>query len=474
MSLRVSRPAADTAALMTGRVIGGAVAIITLRLAASRYGPVGWGQVVTAMALAGLVTAVVDGGLFTLARRELARPDADKGPLLGALLARLLIGLVAAPLLLVLVWHLYPGSPGIRYGVAALTPSIVLDGLRQAVQAIYLGRGRARRWSAFDAVSSLPPLVAAVLVVVRHLGPVAFLAASTAGELAVTGIALAFAWRLLPTKRSPIGPAVRCLVSSAAPLAAVVAINVVYFWVDSVLLSLMRPSADVGLYGVAYKITSFVMAIPSFFMLALLPSVMRASPDERRSVATRSIHQMATISIPITIGVAVISRPVVQLLAGRRFAGAAGPLSILMVAAALSFLTAVFGNLLVSEDRQRELLPFTALVAATNLALNLALIPHMGASGAAIAMAASEAVALAGSWRVYRRAHPEVPGPPALWRPALLAGAMTVLGIGLSMGPRFPGVLAFAWPLTAVGAGWLVMGTRLGAMPWHYCERESA
>lgn len=446
--------------------MGAAATILTLRLAAARFGAARWGEVVTAIALVGLVTALVDGGLFTIATRELARPDPDGSPLLAAVTGRLLIGLAAAPLLLAVVWALYPDSAAVRYGVAALLPRVALDGCRQAASAVYVGLGMSRRRGILEAATAIPGLAAAVLASVLDLSVIGFLSTTAAGEVVVAVFALRLAWRLLPTRRSALRVALRTILATAAPLAAVAAINVIYLRADSILLSLLRPSAEVGRYGVAYSVMSFVMAIPSFFMLAMLPRIMHASSDERSALARRAVDQMTAVGVPVVVGLAVLSKPLLRVLAGPEFAAAAEPLSILMIAAGLSFLSAVFGNLLIALDRQRQMLPVAMAVATVNLVANLLLIPRFGASGAAAGMAVSEALALVAVWSLYRRIDARTPGLAYLFRPVLLAAMMIVVVVVVGQLPGVDGATAVVWMSAALAVTWRLGASPLGMVPW--------
>ena len=83
------------------------------------------------------------------------------------------------------------------------------------------------------------------------------------------------------------------------------------------------------------------------------------------------------------------------MLAGGEFAGAAGPLRILMPALVIIVVSNVIGmQMLVPMDREKPVAAAAAAGAVTDLLLNFILIPHMASDGAAAATLAAEIIVL--------------------------------------------------------------------------------
>src|SRR5207244_1517417 len=61
------------------------------------------------------------------------------------------------------------------------------------------------------------------------------------------------------------------LLLPSLPLGITLLFNLVYFRADSIILTLTRPTAEVGIYGLAYKVFEIVLVFPTFFMNAVYP-----------------------------------------------------------------------------------------------------------------------------------------------------------------------------------------------------------
>jgi O-antigen/teichoic acid export membrane protein len=83
----------------------------------------------------------------------------------------------------------------------------------------------------------------------------------------------------------------------------------------------------------------------------------------------------------------------VRLLFGAGFAESGPVLAILAWTAPMLFLGVAQTNWFIAHDRQTGLLVRSAVAAAASVALNVALVPWLGARGAAITMLTSQAVA---------------------------------------------------------------------------------
>ncbi len=112
----------------------------------------------------------------------------------------------------------------------------------------------------------------------------------------------------------------------------------------------------------------------------------------------------------------------IELAGGSDFEDAAEPLRILLFAGALSWVNGVFGFALIAKERQKSALWLNVTGLTFNIGLNFLLVPRYGIVAAAIVTVASEALILAGSYRLMRRNFDFFPRPTTLL-PALVAAA---------------------------------------------------
>ncbi len=385
------RVAVNTVAQVGGRLAGAAISLVVLRLSTRYLGVDDYGSVVAATALVTLLSTLADWGLGTIAGREMARdPDRVESILSATVGIRLLMGVALIPVTVALGALMYHGQHRTMLAVAVLSPLMLTTALQSAGTALLVATQRNHLAAIADVASRVVVLAAVVAVVTTNLGFQAYLWTSVAGGVVAAATALAVTARYARIRVHWRPAAWWPLLAMALPLGLAQIANVVYLRLDSMLLSLMRTPAELGRYGVAYKVVEFVMAVPSFFMLALLPNLAVASPERAARLVQRAFDVLATAGVLACVGGVLLAPGIVVAVSSSAYLPAATALAILCVAAGLSYVAAVAGNALVALGRQGALLRLIGTLVAVNLVLNLAVIPRFGIEGAAAAVAATE------------------------------------------------------------------------------------
>lgn len=235
--------------------------------------------------------------------------------------------------------------------------------------------------------------------------------------------------------------------------------------VEALLLGRLAGDVEVALFVVGFKFFETILFVVHTFQIAINPSLARALADDRKLLSQLFAWQMSAslmVTVPGAFCLVLASGLLVSVLFPPDFADATAPTAILF--ATVPFATIqIFGSGLLSlTDRQHATMVALAIVACGEIALNLVLVPLAGALGAAIAVAASQAVGaavtvvLARRWllpdrRVYR----------ALGRIGLAFVAALAVGLG-SLSVANPPIAAGA----AIGSYIAVLAVlRIGILP---------
>lgn len=181
------------------------------------------------------------------------------------------------------------------------------------------------------------------------------------------------------------------------PLAVMLVLNVVYFRLDIIVLAATRSAAEVGWYGLAYKVIESALFFPAMFGGLLLP-LLSASAAGRNMAALRprlnaALSLLVVVSLLALVLLWALATPIVIFLSGGEFAAAGPLLQILSLALFVMFFGNLFGFTLVALHRQRALLALYAALAGLNLLSNLLFIPRFGAVAAAWTTVVTEAAA---------------------------------------------------------------------------------
>lgn len=189
----------------------------------------------------------------------------------------------------------------------------------------------------------------------------------------------------------------RKLLSGAWPIGVALIFNLIYFRIDILVLSYTWPSAQVGLYGLAYQFFEVALAIPIFFSNALYPlltNLYLGNRNEYQKQAKLWAGLLLAASLALTVTL-MIAAQLIPILLGPQFAPSKVALMILSLGMPFFFISALFWHMLIIHDRQKSLILVYASGAVFNIAANLIFIPKYGFLAASTVTVVSEILILA-------------------------------------------------------------------------------
>ncbi len=228
------------------------------------------------------------------------------------------------------------------------------------------------------------------------------------------------------------------------PIAASLALTVVLSSTDRFVLGAWLGEAAVGAYHASYSIANRTLDVLFLWLgsagqPALVMALERGGMDRLKVAAREQLSTFLLIGLPAAAGVALVARPLSEVLIGEELrAAAAGVTPWIALSALLFGLTAYyFGQAFTLGKKTRRLLVAMALPAGMNLLLNLILVPRFGLVGAAGATAASFGLGLVATLLIGRR----VVALPIPWENLARCGVATgIMALAVSRLPAVGGL----------------------------------
>jgi O-antigen/teichoic acid export membrane protein len=169
--------------------------------------------------------------------------------------------------------------------------------------------------------------------------------------------------------------------------------------VDVFLLGVIANTTEVGYYGAVWGIAGLTMMLSPILGWVLLPMMSRAaasSQEEFTRILRRGLEGIVSVSVPVTLALALGAETWVHLLIGEAYLPAAPVLRLLAPIFVLTYVATVCGSWLMAANRAWTVTRTSLLAAGLNLGLNLVLIPPFlawrGLTGGASATATSLAI----------------------------------------------------------------------------------
>ncbi len=163
----------------------------------------------------------------------------------------------------------------------------------------------------------------------------------------------------------------------------------IYTMLDTTMLGFLSNDTEVGYYTASTKLGHMVLSILTAITGVLLPRLTNyASKNEKSNfdeLIKKSSNIITLLSIPMTTGLIILSKPLILLLSGHDYLPAVPSMQI--ISPIIIFIS--FGSLIgvqILPAIGKEKIAFYSYIAGalTNITLNLIFIPKLGAFGAAL------------------------------------------------------------------------------------------
>ncbi len=384
----VRRVARNTGIIIVGDIVFKLISLVVTIYLARYLGTAGFGKYNFIFAYLAFFSILTDLGLQTILVREMSRAPSITPKLIGnAYIIRLILTAIAFISSIVVISLMsYPADTTTYVYIASLT--LLFVSFSDFYRTIFEANLRME----YNIIAKLTfkGLSAGLILGIIFAGGTLLhiIIALVFSEMVKTLLNYRFSRKFVKPRFEIDFGLWRYLFKEALPLALSSVIWVIYYRIDVVMLSMMMGDAEVGLYSAAYKLCEPLSLIPNALMISLFP-VMSASFKTSRGKLEQSYRlsfkYLLIITLPIAIGVSLLSDKIIMMIYDAEFAGSAIALKILIWGLVFASGNAIFGSLLTAIGKQKLGTYITAFCAFGNIALNLILIPRMSYTGASIA-----------------------------------------------------------------------------------------
>ena len=388
-------------ALAGGQAITWTMTLLWMLIVPRTLGAAGLGLVVSALSVSGVLSIVLGMGTRNyLVREMVVAPDRAPELVGTAIVMRLLMAPVVMLAAVAYARLVGDGSEAtiVLYLAAATT---VLTLLAEPMQAMFQSIERMQYLAYADVINKSLQSVGGIGLVLAGFGAIA-----VTGDMAVSAavvILVCFVW-LRPWLRVRLRTSPRLMASMVRESAAYWTcglFGMIYFWIDSVMLSLMTSSRVVGWYGAPMRLFQTLMFLPVMLSTAWLPRLVDAfthGHDALLRAARKPVELILVLSAPIAGLVIIAAHPLVHYVYGGSFKQAVPVTVILALCVPAIYMNIMLGQVVLAAKRQVIWTYLTAGAAVFNPLLNLILIPATqhrygnGAIGASVSLLVTESL----------------------------------------------------------------------------------
>ncbi len=437
-----------------------ALSLIAVPLMVRHLGAADYGRYVTVSAIVFIISGFTEGGLMWLGvRHYVALRGAERERYLRNLSGLRLVLTTLGVLAGVVFTLATNAEPAIVAGTAIVGVATLML-LTQTTYSVPLqAELRFGAMSAVDLLRQLALTSMVVVLVASGSGLVPFFWANVVSAAVVLLATLLLVRRQVDTLRPAFElRAWREMAHEVLPYGLAAAVGVIYFRFAVVVMSYISTPHETGIYATAFRIVETVTGIPWIAVATGFPILVHAAGNDegRMRFALQRMFEAATLAgVGIALAIALGAQFAIDVVAGPGFDASVPVLQLQGLAMITVFLVATWSFGLLSLRRYRALLAANAIAVAVAAVATFALVPPLGAKGAAIATVVAEAaLALAYVAALARADRRLLPRVAFVWKIAVAGGVgalAALLPIG-SLASALIGVAAYATTAFALRA----------------------
>jgi len=380
-----------------GKIISVTIGLATIAFLTRYLGNEGFGEYTTVISFMGFFGILADLGLYLVTMKEISKEGADEAKILGNVFSLRFITVLIMLVAGALVALLFPYPPQVKQAMflgiltfASVSGTQVLVGVFQKHLVFY-------QLTLSEIVQRLIFFNGVMIYILLQFELIYFIIALTIANAAHFGFSWTLAQKIIPFRLQFDLTFWKQILAKSWPMGASVLLNLIYFRADIIILSFFKPAADVGVYGLSYKILEVLMAFPAMFAGLIMPFLARYAFkewDKYKLYLQKSLDAVLLAVVPMIIVTLYFARPIIDVIGGSGFTDADKVLKILIFATALIYLGNIFGYTIVALNEQKKMLWGYGAGAVIGLILYFILIPRFTYFGAAVATVIVELIVL--------------------------------------------------------------------------------
>ncbi|HKW60269.1 MAG TPA: flippase [Candidatus Dormibacteraeota bacterium] len=369
----------NIAALFGGNMASWVASLVFWIVVPRLIGPNGWGEFNLGIAVSGVVFAIASLGITTFLVKEISRDRGRAPEYVGTGLSTHLIlvtfGLAAITMFTFIAR--YPEHTRIvvllvslitAFGFVVSPAFFALQATERIKLAAVLHNGR----------QALGNLLVAGVGLAAGLNVEVLVAVLLVCNLVASLLQVGVTARLVGIRFRFNAALSRWMVIGGLPFWTNSVLLTFYIWIDTVLLSILVSTREVGYYAAPVQILSTLAFLPAIITFAIFPAMssnFRVDFDRVRRLTRTSLAALLTLGIPLSIGTALTGPDLIRHIFGPAFEPAAPAMVILALALVPGYIAVLSFYVLAAVDRQSSWAYVLGVTAVVNPLINLVAIP---------------------------------------------------------------------------------------------------
>ena len=343
------------------------------------------------LAYYGIFTLVVDGGFGEAAVKRISEGLDPNAFFTAFLFQRIAFVAILLPILIVVrPYFVDLNNSGLFVWLLLILVISIFSG--GVLNGLY-GTGKTGIRESCSSIGKIIKIIVQIIAVYLGFGAVGLAGGLVAGTFAISIIGLPY----LNLKLARFGwNHLKSLFTFSFWLLLTSSGGLIFAYADTVLIGYFLDNAEVGIYRIAFQMTTFALLTTTAMRTTLYPKISNWGKIGKINLVEMSLSRAFTYSlilaIPIFVGGVLLGDKLLFFIYGATFAKGANVLMILFAVQIANVFMFFFTMYLNALDYPKEAFKVTIVASVINIILDVILIPIFGIEGAALATLATMTV----------------------------------------------------------------------------------
>lgn len=388
------RIAKNAGVLLASQVVSYVFSFFYVMYTARYLGAEGYGVLSFAIAFTGIFGVFSDLGISPLIVREIARDESLAVKYVGNIIViKIFLVMITFGLIALTINILDYPSQTIKV-VYLIALSVIIGSISNIFNSVFQAYEGMEYVSVGRVLSSSFMLIGAFFAINFGFDIVGFASIYCVTSLIFLGYSFVIcAWKYVSLEIEADFSFWNSTIREALPFGLTSVSGMIYTYIDSIMLSLMKGDEVVGWYSAAYRLVLCLLFIPSIINTVVFPSMSRfyySSENSLKFMCEKYFKYMIIVAIPIGVGTLLLADRVILLIFGDGYVQSIIALRILIWSLVITFIGSAYMQLHGSINRQIIVAKVSGICVAVNIILNLLLIPKFSYIGASVATVITE------------------------------------------------------------------------------------
>jgi len=361
-----------------GKVISTILSLISVGFLTRYLGQEGFGNYSLVFAYLSIFGIFSDFGLQLTVVRELARED--KKSIYSAFFWSKLFLVVFSTLLSWLFLLFFPYSKFLKIAILITSLGFALGSLNNFGMVIFQAKLRLDLLTLIDVVSRAVTVGFIIIFISLGRGLYSILNTILIGNLAGSFLIIFLLRRFITFGFKFDFELAKKIIYQSLPVGLISVLALLYFKIDTLILSIFRGAEEVGIYSLAYRVLENILVLWGYYMASVYPVLAKFSKE--KEIYEKIFKNSFRVGVLGGLGMLIIgwllAPLIIRILGGEEFRESVLVLKILLFSIPLFLTNNLFYHSFLVRKKPQKILKVLSFSLVLNIILNYTLIPIYG------------------------------------------------------------------------------------------------